>query len=42
VPVIGWAHFFVVTCLVAVPGLLLLIFLRKPLNALGARELAKV
>jgi PAT family beta-lactamase induction signal transducer AmpG len=41
VPVIGWAHFFVVTCLVAVPGLLLLIFLRKPLNALGARELAK-
>jgi MFS transporter, PAT family, beta-lactamase induction signal transducer AmpG len=41
VPVIGWAHFFVVTCLVAVPGLILLVVLRKPLNELGARESAK-
>jgi hypothetical protein len=39
--VIGWANFFVVTCLVAVPGLILLVILRKPLNALGARESAK-
>jgi MFS transporter, PAT family, beta-lactamase induction signal transducer AmpG len=41
VPVIGWANFFVVTCLVAVPGLILLVILRKPLIALGARESAK-
>src|SRR5580700_1119585 len=41
VPVIGWANFFVVTCLVAVPGLVLLVLLRKPLNELGARESAK-
>ncbi len=41
VPEIGWANFFVVTCLVAVPGLILLVFLRKPLNELGARESAK-
>src|SRR5271168_816124 len=38
VPVIGWANFFVVTCLVAVPGLILLVALRRPLNELGARE----
>ena len=41
VPVIGWAHFFMVTCLAAVPGLLLLLILRVPLNELGARETAK-
>ena len=38
VPMIGWAHFFVVTCLSAVPGLILLVILRRPLNELGARE----
>jgi PAT family beta-lactamase induction signal transducer AmpG len=41
VPVIGWAHFFMVTCLAAVPGLLLLLILRVPLKELGARETAK-
>jgi MFS transporter, PAT family, beta-lactamase induction signal transducer AmpG len=41
VPVIGWANFFVVTCLCAVPGLILLVILRGPLNELGARETAK-
>ncbi len=41
VPVIGWANFFIVTCLSAVPGLILLLILRKPLNELGAREAAK-
>jgi PAT family beta-lactamase induction signal transducer AmpG len=41
VPVIGWANFFVVTCLSAVPGLILLLILRRPLNELGAREAAK-
>lgn len=41
VPVIGWANFFIVTCLVAVPGLILLVVLRRPLNELGAREAAK-
>jgi MFS transporter, PAT family, beta-lactamase induction signal transducer AmpG len=41
VPVIGWVHFFMVTCLIAVPGLILLVMLRRPLNELGAREAAK-
>jgi predicted MFS family arabinose efflux permease len=35
---IGWANFFVVTCLTAVPGLILLVILRVPLNELAARE----
>jgi PAT family beta-lactamase induction signal transducer AmpG len=38
---IGWAKFFVVTCLTAVPGLILLLILRVPLNELAAREVAK-
>jgi PAT family beta-lactamase induction signal transducer AmpG len=38
---IGWANFFIVTCLTAMPGLLLLITLRVPLNELAAREIAK-
>jgi PAT family beta-lactamase induction signal transducer AmpG len=37
---IGWANFFVVTCLTAVPGLILLVILRVPLNELAAREAA--
>src|SRR6267142_247299 len=41
VPVIRWANFFIVTCLSAVPGLILLLILRRPLNELGAREAAK-
>lgn len=34
---IGWPKFFVVTCLTAVPGLILLVILRRPLNELAAR-----
>jgi MFS transporter, PAT family, beta-lactamase induction signal transducer AmpG len=41
VPAIGWANFFMVTCLSAVPGLILLVVLRVPLNELGRREAAK-
>jgi MFS transporter, PAT family, beta-lactamase induction signal transducer AmpG len=37
---IGWADFFVVTFLTALPGLILLVFLRGPLNALAARDVA--
>jgi MFS transporter, PAT family, beta-lactamase induction signal transducer AmpG len=37
---IGWPHFFVVTFLTAIPGLTLLLILRKPLNALANREAA--
>ncbi len=37
---IGWAHFFVVTFLTAIPGITLLVILRRPLNALAAREAA--
>ncbi len=35
VPVVGWANFFVVTCLTAVPGLILLVILRRPLQRTG-------
>jgi len=41
VPMIGWANFFVVTCLSAMPGLVLLVLLRGPLRELAARESAK-
>ena len=37
---IGWADFFVVTFLTAMPGLILLVTLRTPLNALAARDAA--
>jgi PAT family beta-lactamase induction signal transducer AmpG len=40
VPVIGWANFFMVTCLSAVPGLIVLVVLRGPLNELSHRESA--
>lgn len=40
VPKVGWPNFFVITCLCAVPGLILLVLLRKPLNELAAREAA--
>jgi PAT family beta-lactamase induction signal transducer AmpG len=38
VPVVGWPNFFVITCLSAVPGLILLAVLRAPLNELSARD----
>ncbi len=41
VPVVGWAHFFVITCLSAVPGLIVLVILRGPLEELSDREAAK-
>jgi PAT family beta-lactamase induction signal transducer AmpG len=37
VTAIGWPKFFVVTCLTAVPGLILLVFLRRPMQELAAR-----
>ena len=40
VSAIGWANFFVVTCLTAIPGLILLVILRGPLNELAARDTA--
>ena len=41
VPMVGWARFFVITCLAAMPGLILLIFMRRPLNELAARDTAR-
>jgi PAT family beta-lactamase induction signal transducer AmpG len=41
VPIIGWPKFFVVTCLCAVPGLILLVILRGPLRELSVREAAQ-
>jgi PAT family beta-lactamase induction signal transducer AmpG len=38
VPLIGWPTFFVLTCLSAGPGLILLVMLRGPLNELAGRE----
>ncbi len=40
VSTIGWPKFFVVTCLTAVPGLILLVILRRPLKELAARDVA--
>lgn len=37
---IGWAHFFIVTCVCAIPGVLMLIAMRKPLNELSERDSA--
>jgi MFS transporter, PAT family, beta-lactamase induction signal transducer AmpG len=37
---IGWANFFIVTCLTGAPGIILLVILRVPLNELAARESA--
>jgi PAT family beta-lactamase induction signal transducer AmpG len=39
-PAVGWPHFFVVTCLTAVPGLVLLCYLVKPLGQLADRDTA--
>jgi PAT family beta-lactamase induction signal transducer AmpG len=41
VPVVGWANFFTITCLSAVPGLIVLVILRQPLRELSDREAAK-
>ena len=38
---IGWPKFFVVTCLTAVPGLILLVILRRPLKELAERDSAE-
>lgn len=38
---IGWPKFFVVTCLTAVPGLILLVILRKPIEELSVRDAAE-
>ena len=40
VSAIGWPKFFVVTCLTAVPGLILLVILRRPMQELAARDSA--
>lgn len=40
VSLIGWPKFFVVTCLTAVPGLVLLVILRRPLQELAKRDAA--
>ncbi len=37
---IGWPKFFVVTCLTAVPGLVLLVILRRPMQELALRDAA--
>jgi PAT family beta-lactamase induction signal transducer AmpG len=41
VAAIGWSNFFVVTCLTAVPGLIVLIALRGRINMLADREAAR-
>ncbi len=41
VPVVGWARFFIITCLAAIPGLILLLIMRRPLNERAAREAAR-
>jgi len=40
VPEVGWANFFSITCLAAMPGLIALVILRKPINQLAVREAA--
>ena len=42
VTAIGWAHFFIVTCLSALPGLILLVIMRGPLKELAVRDLAEI
>jgi MFS transporter, PAT family, beta-lactamase induction signal transducer AmpG len=40
VPVVGWGNFFTITCLSALPGLILLVILRKPVKIVAEREAA--
>ncbi len=42
VATIGWANFFIVTCLTATPGLILLVIFRRRINELEALEAAKL
>jgi PAT family beta-lactamase induction signal transducer AmpG len=37
-PAVGWPKFFVITCVTAVPGLILLWILKRPLHELAERE----
>ena len=39
-PAVGWPNFFIITCITAVPGLIVLLILKRPLNALAEREAA--
>jgi len=41
VPVVGWARFFVITCLAALPGLIMLLIMRRPLSERTDREAAR-
>jgi MFS transporter, PAT family, beta-lactamase induction signal transducer AmpG len=41
VPIVGWARFFLITCLAAVPGLIVLLIMRRPINDLAARGTAR-
>ena len=37
-PAVGWPKFFIITCVTAVPGLIVLLILKRPLNELAQRE----
>jgi PAT family beta-lactamase induction signal transducer AmpG len=37
---IGWSHFFVLTCATGLPGLVVTLLMRKPINELAARDMA--
>jgi MFS transporter, PAT family, beta-lactamase induction signal transducer AmpG len=37
-PAVGWPKFFVITCITAVPGLIVLLILKRPLDELAERE----
>jgi MFS transporter, PAT family, beta-lactamase induction signal transducer AmpG len=37
---IGWSNFFVLTCATAIPGLIVSLLMRKPINDLAARDTA--
>ncbi|HME41289.1 MAG TPA: MFS transporter [Steroidobacteraceae bacterium] len=41
VSAIGWANFFIVTCITAMPGLILLVIFRRRIDELAGREAAK-
>jgi PAT family beta-lactamase induction signal transducer AmpG len=37
---IGWSHFFMLTCATGIPGLVVTLLMRKPVNELAARDTA--
>jgi MFS transporter, PAT family, beta-lactamase induction signal transducer AmpG len=39
-PAVGWPKFFVITCITAVPGLILLLVLKRPLDELAEGEVS--